>query len=198
MRPQTASGITLHADNPARGGRPAINVKCRTWPRVREIGAVLYPGRATLTITEQDAIERASGFAYDSAVELFWEDVGNLIQEHFPYLAGNRRRGWEREGRQGGWLVLDLPDPDDWDDDTMARWQALERDVMADITARSDPAAIAEDIRANDWLKPHSNRYNFITTNKGDFCLADIRADAETYIRAKYGAGLSVLYPDRD
>jgi hypothetical protein len=187
-----STGIQMHS---ARGGyKPAINVKNPRWPDLGELADIFFPG-VPITDEQEAALERASQFAYDQAARMFWEDVPELVRQHFPDL---RDRDIMQEGRSGGWLVLDLDDPSDWTDEQHAAWAALEADIEADIKDRCVAADIAEDIRANDWLKPHAARYNFITTDKGDFCRADIIADVEKYLLDKYDCDLDVLYPDRD
>lgn len=87
------SDIEHHSDGFGRRSRPAINVKCRHWPMPHQIAD-------RLGCTEQQA-EHASGLAWQSACESFWEDAQSLADH---YLSAGKVYS---EGRSSGWLVVD-------------------------------------------------------------------------------------------
>jgi len=155
---------------------PSINVKHYNWP---------YSGISKhFPNADENDIEKASGFAFDSAQERFWEDAQELAEHLFT---------WQTVevcslGRSGGHLAVDgIGIPEEWDQDELELWQDFEKGVKENIEYACSLESIIDSIEANRWAEPMSERYNFIETEKGDFCVADIRQDVEAYKLGKYG-----------
>ena len=157
------SQIQFHSDGFGRPAHPAVNVKCRHWPRASDIAS-------RLSCTEGQA-DKASQFAYESACENFWEQ----IQDTAEYYLGKSVKVYS-EGRSSGWLVIhDLPDVDGWDALRVSAWDRFAKAVAADIAYRCQLDTVCESIEANQWHKDGAELYNFV----GDgVCIADMKQQA--------------------
>jgi hypothetical protein len=154
--------------------RPAVNVKvyCRTpstddvidrWPECDEKTA-----------------EKALEYAYEMAVENFWEQAGESAKEIF----GKHVKVFS-EGRSGGWLVVDgLDDVKEWDAIALGKWAKLEKELKNDIKWRCQSEQVLGDIEANQWFKPLSERYNFMDSGGETIVIPDLKAQA---IQAGFG-----------
>jgi len=147
---------------------PALNVKTHglRFPTIQETAE-------HFKCDEADA-ERALEFAVEAATGDFWRMIQEIAKDHFPDFAV----GVWQDGRSGGWLVVGgLPYAEDWDADMQEKWDRFAADVRADMKYRASKETLFEDIEANDWAKPMSERYNFVDTPNGKVvCLADVNA----------------------
>lgn len=179
------SDVKTHSEM-YRPAYPAVNVKYYgTFPR-RELAE--YFG-----VSENaPEMNRALEFAWESACEQFWEsaqDVANfalLGQAEAERLAG-KPGPYEvySEGRSGGWLVVHgLPDIESWDAVMLGRWAKFAKLIRQDVEHRTSFESIRDDIEANEWLKPHAEKYNFIERDGKTECIADLKARA---IEAGFG-----------
>jgi len=161
-------------DIATRGGKPCLNVKCY------HFAPGLTP-EAVGAATDAD-FERATGYAWDSARELFWESAGNLAAE----ILGEAATVYSA-GRSGGWLAVHgLPPVETWDAVAVARWAKFARAIRAEMEDRAAADAVREEIEANGWAKPGAELYNFTDGPDGKtVCLADLKAQA---IAAGFGA----------
>ena len=167
------SDIQFHSDS-YRAAHPALNVKCHSFPSGDDVTAHFK--------CEPEDGERAAGFAWDHACEMFWEQIQELAEFHLG--SGVEAYG---EGRCSGWLVVhNLPDVETWDAVRVSAWGRFALDVKKDIAFRVSSEAVFEDIEANAWYKPHAEKFNFINRADGPpVCIADLKADA---IAAGFGA----------
>jgi hypothetical protein len=95
------------------------------------------------------------------------------------------------QGRSGGWLVvLGLPPVEEWDAVMVSRWNKFQNDVRNDVDYQMGKEAMLEAIEANEWWKDGASQYNYIDTDKGTLCLADVRAEVEKFIQEKFGLTL--------
>jgi hypothetical protein len=163
------SDVETHADNWARGGNPAINIKL--WREYR-------PELDSHDISEHfgcdlETAERAGEFWFESAQESFWNTIPDVVSEIFP--------GCEcySEGRSGGWLVVHgLPEVESWDAVMLGKWSKLCRIVRDEIKYLCSREYMLEDIEDNQWAKPHAERFNFLDRNGETVCIADLKAQA--------------------
>lgn len=143
---------------------PAVNVK-------RDVAHVsTYRVMERFHCTEEVA-EQALEYAWQSGVECFWEEIGELVMTTFGKAVKHYGAG-----RSDGWLVVEgLPPVDQWDAIALGRWRHFECAVQADIRARSAPENVLEDIEVNRWAEPFAERYNFIERADGVVkCVADV------------------------
>jgi hypothetical protein len=167
------SDIQTHRDG-YRPSHPAINVK------VRRFGMTVSQIAEHFKCAAQTA-ERALDFAFESAREQFWEQAKEFATEIFGHDVTVYS-----EGRSGGWLVLHgLPSIDSWDALMVNKYARLCTWCKSEIEYRISRDSLLEAIEANQWAKPGAEAYNFISTDKGDFCIADLKQAA---ITAGYGA----------
>ena len=155
---------------------PSINVKHYNWP---------YSGISKhFTNADEKDIEKASGYAFDSARERFWEDAQELAEHLFTWQTVKVYA----MGRSGGHLAVDgIGIPEEWDQDELELWQEFEKGIKENIEYACSLEPIIDSIEANRWIEPMAERFNFIDTDKGTFCIADIRQDVEAYKQGKYG-----------
>ena len=160
------------SDVETRSGLPAINIKVYRLAWDSETLEKHF-GCAP------DVADKAAGYAFDSACEQFWENIPDVAREIFgPCRVYS-------DGRSGGWLVVhDLPDVDTWDAVMLSKWAKFSKAVKSEIAYQMSFGTIIESISANEWAKPHAERFNFVDTDNGTVCIADLKADA---IAAGYG-----------
>ena len=172
------SEVQTHNDGGCGGPYyPSINVKSYNWP----FAAI---EKRFWNSLEED-IERASRFAFEGAQERFWEDAQELAEHHFKYHSVKVYSA----GRSGGNLIVQgVGHPSDWDQEDLEQWEAFEQGIIENMTAYCNVDSIIDDIEANRWNEPRSARYNFIETDKGNFCISDIETDVAEYKENKYGA----------
>ena len=185
--------IEIHSDGYGyHGGNPDVNVKvyrvdCDTSDIVEKFGC-----------SEAQA-QKALNFAFESACESFWDywadttggnENGLTGSSEYAYFPGERVEVYS-EGRSAGWLVVHgLPPVEDWDAIMVSRWAKFQKDVLADVHHRLHKETMLEDIEANEWWKERSSRYNFSETDKGNVCLADVRAEVNEITLEKFGLTL--------
>ena len=151
------------------GGYPSVNVK--VYGRF---------GPSTEALTErfgcsEGAAEKALEFAWDSAVELFWESWTDK-DELAHYFPGYRLTVYG-EGRQGGHLtVRGLPDLESWDAIMVSRWTRFAKDIAADIKYLCDAETVTDNIEANEWWRDGSERFNFLDVHGKTFSMPEIKA----------------------
>ena len=162
---------------------PAVNVKAYRFPSVYEIEPS-FPGACSVDL------ERALGYAFESACEGFWQDLQESLREDPDFYFPGYRLTISQDGRSGGWLVVQgLPDFESWDAIMLARWRRFERIIKQDIAWRCSSDSVIEDIHANHWHKPYSSRFNFFDSPGGPVCIADARAELLAEVESRYGTG---------
>lgn len=159
--------VDTHADH-FGPSRPAVNIK------VRSMYGYSTKIAEQFNCTDEQA-ERAIEYAFESAQEMFWEQMPELIEDCFG--SGIK---CHCEGRSGGWAVVHgLPPVDEWDAIQLSKWRKFERltlDAVKDFTSLE---SLADGIDANEWHKAGSERYNFIERKDGTIaCIADLKAEA--------------------
>jgi hypothetical protein len=152
------------ADVEVRHGGPAVNVKAHAWP---------YTGTLAerLGVSEDDA-ERAATFALEASQEDFWTRWRD--RDELAFYFPDHTVTVEPAGRQDGWLVVEgLPPIDDWDAILLGRWRKFERDVTADVAYRCKLETVIDEIEANRWAEPGSERFNWIDVDGKPYTLAE-------------------------
>ncbi len=161
-----------------RESRPAINVKVYDpfpWAKLAAHFGVDRDSRE---------LETAVQYCFESAQEQFWESAQDSLDFAFcgDDANGNTRKSGftvYSEGRCGGWLVVDgMPDIETWDAIMLGKWAKFCRLIRSDIEYRTGFESMRDDIEANQWLKPGAEKYNFIDTDAGVRCVADLKAEA--------------------
>ena len=118
--------------------------------------------------------ERALQFAFESQQQQFWEQAEELAQSVF----GSHVKVYS-SGRSGGWLIVhNLPDLETWDAVAVGRWARFAKRVRDDIAWRTSAETLGDDIDANEWCKVGAEAYNFVETENGPRCIADLKAEA--------------------
>ena len=143
---------------------PAVNVKCNGLALTDEVMEEFN--------CKEEIAERALQWAWEAAVERFWEDAQETTEEAF----GTGVKLYSA-GRSGGWAVVEgLPDIESWGGPEVAKWGKFERLLKEMVEYLSAKENVFEDIRANRWAEPNAERYNFYNDSKtGEtVCLADI------------------------
>ena len=161
--------------------RPAVNVKCYTWPSPDKAMEAFGCSRAVA--------EQAMEYAYQSEQERFWEDAQEWLADD---VFGAGACKIHQEGRSGGWLVVTgLPEVDTWDARQLAKWAKFARIVREDIVSRCDWSGIRENIEANRWAEDGAELYNFRDVpNAAPVCLAEVNRATKTavaQVRASFG-----------
>ena len=146
---------------------PAINVKVYHYP---SYDIVIEKFKCS-----KETAERAITFAYESAQEIFWDDVESWAKEVF----GGHVEAYA-QGRSGGWLVVHNLDPiESWDAIMLTKWASFEKRVKDDIKCRCELSYVLEEIESNEWYKDGSEAYNFVDTKEGSHkCIADLKQEA--------------------
>jgi hypothetical protein len=140
---------------------PAVNVKARSFPSLSD---VVVRFKCSVEVAD-----RALRWAFEMAQEVFWEDVKELVSEHFPGA-----ECWS-EGRQGGWLVVEgLGSIDEWDAIALGAWRRFEKDVKGMVADACNTEQRLTDIEANRWAEENAERYNFFDRDGETICLADV------------------------
>lgn len=168
------SEVQFHRDG-GRVSNPAINVKVYNLPMMNEKIVERFK-------CSTDDAERALQFAFESAQEMFWAGIESTAQS----ILGSHVRTFS-EGRMGGWLTVhNMPPIEDWDAVLLGKWNKLVKLVESQIKELTTFDSMADDIEANRWVEPMSERFNFFRTTTGnDVCVAEINQAV-----AKYRAGL--------
>jgi hypothetical protein len=152
---------------------PAINVK------VYHMGAD-NDDVAEYFKCDPETAERALGFAFESAQQVFWEMAGELAEE----IWGKGHKVYS-EGHSGGWLYVQGLEPlEHWNARDLAKWSKFKRLLLAEIEYRTKRETLFDDIAANEWAKPGAEMFNFVDTPQGTRNIADMKAEA---IKAGYG-----------
>lgn len=152
------------------GRCPSINVK------VHQFGTELT---AEKLHCDEATFEKAMGYAFESSQEMFWEEVQEIanyyLEEKGPFYKPNVYSA----GRSGGHLIVsNLPDVETWDAIKVTAWGRFVKAIKSDIEWRCKAENILDDIESNEWNKPYSEKYNFLDTNKGSVCIADMKKQA--------------------
>jgi hypothetical protein len=154
-RTYTRDDVQMHAD---RGhARPAVNVKVYRGIRDAWDAFVKEERPEDPRFTLDWIEEHVSDEALDA---IFWMQCENDFEYFAAYASDDDdaifpaarygRVTVEREGRSGGWAVVDgLPDIEEWDAILLARWRKFER-IARDI-ADSIPFQMLASIYMNDF-----------------------------------------------
>ncbi len=164
--------IKFHSDQ--RAAVPAVNVK------VYHMGASARDVAKRFGCSEDQA-DKALEFVFQSAQEQFWEQASDYAQEIFGAKVYS-------QGRCGGWLVVDgitREDAESWDAIALGKWAQLVKWCEAEIAHLTCAEAIMDAIDANQWHKDGAEAYNFVDTDKGPRCIADLKSEAKA---AGFGA----------
>lgn len=163
----TKDDIETHSDGFGRKSHPAVNVK------VHNLYYLVNDVMTEFNCDESQA-EKACQFAFDSACEVFWQDIQDTAKE----ILGNCRV--YQEGRSGGWLVVyDLPEIESWNAVMLAKWRKFENTVKAEVKYQTGKESMLDSIRANRWAESGAEAYNFIDSGSGEaLCLVDLKNQA--------------------
>ena len=158
-------------------GEPMLNIKVHRMPG----------GWTDSTIEKEfscspDVAAKAGEFAFESAQEMFFDDIKETAREIFGGHVTICT-----EGRSGGWLIVSgLYPVESWDAVSVARWAGFARMVQEEIDSLLSWETTQETISANRWAEPGAEQYNFFTTKGGaNICLIDLKA-AESKARAEF------------
>lgn len=155
----TKDSVQMHSDGP-RPANPAINIKAHAFG---DVAAVV----ARFNCSEAVA-ERALQWAFQAAQQLFWEDAQGWADE----TCGGVVYG---EGRSGGWAVVhNLPDVEDWDAPTLAKWRSFEKMCKDTVEGLCSEDKILEGIGSNRWAEENAEEFNFVDKDGKTVCLADV------------------------
>jgi hypothetical protein len=167
------SDVETHTDRPYGPAYPAVNVKVYGFPHDGEI-------------TEEDlncdekTCEKALEFAFEIACETFWEDLeesARIILEIDVNVS--------RVGRCGGWVIVQgLPPIEQWDAIALGKWSRFENYCKKTVKDLTQHGVVLDNILANEWNKEGAEQYNFIATEQGSKCIADMKKEA---IEAGFG-----------
>lgn len=145
------SDVQKHADNWARGGNPAVNVKVYksvTDEVMRQAYADVIgddQGAACNLAWAETVLGPDDTWLFQNACERGFEDARELAAEIFPVPVQVYS-----EGRQGGWLVVfGLPDVEEWDAIALNRWARFEKACRA--LADDVPYQMACSLILNEW-----------------------------------------------
>lgn len=134
-----------------RNGRPAINIKCH--PE--------FPDTLLRTASEDNGYDPEDFIAYwqenvADNYEMLSDYQGYVCEQAFEDATEDAAVIYQhpvslwQEGRSGGWLVVDdLPDPDFWTEDDLARWTRFATCVQFYVD--DTPYAIATLIAINAY-----------------------------------------------
>lgn len=135
---------------------PAINVKCYKAPKYTSARIAAHFGCDEVTA------ERAAQFAYDSAVEQFWEQA--LDSLNFAMLGDERASHLkpcglkdgpytiEADGRSGGWLIAKgIGTVEAMDGPTFQKWRKFCRFIDAEMKYLASWDYGRNMIEANEW-----------------------------------------------
>lgn len=161
----TKEDVRCHRDGVGRPAPPALNVKCYKFPDIYDV-----TDRFGCT---EDAAEHALEFAWESAVERFWEEIPGVVEEIFD----NYSVSSSSAGRSGGWLIVEgLPPVRDWDAVLLAKWRKLARIVDSEVGYLSSWEHVEDAIDMNKWHLDGAEQYNFVDLADGSgACIAELR-----------------------
>lgn len=164
------SDVVFHSADNWRTKNPAINVKVYNLPTTEQIVE-------RFKCSAKDA-DRALKFAFETAQQTFWGDIESEAQEIF----GEHVRTFS-EGRSSGWLTIHgLPEIEEWDATLLSKWNKFAKLVAENIAHLTSSETIIEDIEANRWTEPMSEKYNFYTTKtEKTVCIAEINQMVAQY-----------------
>src|SRR5687767_15153513 len=139
-------------------GLPMLNVK--HYGRSDYVSAVQERFKCSEPVAEQ-ALE----YAYESAVERFW----NLAKDDVDNVFGSRPKlEVYSEGRSGGWLVVQgLPNVETWDAIQLGKWAQYAKYIRETIKWLASAEEILDAIESNRWAEEGAELYNFQDTPAG-------------------------------
>lgn len=156
-----------------RGRMPSINVK---------IGYRQFAPNLTKEMLncDDDTFEKATGFAFDTAQERFWEDAQETAEYHLGTLPGAGKIKVYSAGRSSGHLIVDgLPPVEEWNAITVNAWGRFVKDIKDHISYHCGTDMILEDILSNRWNEEGAERYNFLDKRDGKTrCISEMKAQA--------------------
>jgi hypothetical protein len=134
------SDIDFHSD---RGpAHPAINIKCHRFISIESVMERFKCCRETA--------EKASRYAWESAIEQFWEEAPDIAKR---YLKSSYDNVYS-EGRSGGWLVVHGMAPvDSWDGPKVIRWGNFAKAIRCLADYLSSSEWVFDTIEANEWAQ---------------------------------------------
>lgn len=151
-----------------RGELPAVYVKADHFGR----------GLSAETLNcSEETFEKAMQYAYDMAVEGFWEsDAPDICEHHL----GKGLKVYA-VGRSNGHLVIEgLPPVEDWDAIRVSAWGRFEKAIRQAVEYRCSAEVIREDIEANRWNEEGAEMYNFFDKKDGStVCIAELKQQAK-------------------
>ena len=148
---------------------PAVNVKVYNFPSIDKIA-----DHFNCEIAEA---ERAGEYAFESACEIFWNELAQTIADD---VFGEKEVKVYSQGRNDGWLIVEgLPDIELWDLMMMNKWHSFETKVKREVKYQTSEDMIFGNIEANEWCKPMAEKYNFVALPNGQTkCIADMKQEA--------------------
>lgn len=188
-------------------GNPAVLVKLYTTPSEENIvkclqeefekinqegNLIVYSGHQTVEQAKYYCIRRVYDWIWDYLKEDFWRYwiSQDAAETYFPNMGVELCSA----GRSDGWLEVEgLPEVDTWDEDLFEQWETFENDIKTSLNENIKPETWADVVRANEWYKPFSTRFNFIQKGLTLYCVADILADINKYCSRVYNVGLEEL-----
>lgn len=187
--PRKKSEVLIDYHGRAGDQFPALNVK--------HYGPVEYTAERVAEHfgCDKATAERAVGFVYGSAVEIFWEqhalDALNFAMlgdkgasEVKPAGLGESPFKVWAEGRSGGWLVVEgLPDVAAWPGATFQKWRKFARLIRDEMTYLASWDYGREMLEENEWAPKtgtvEANRANAKATPDKRLALAALHIHGE-------------------
>jgi hypothetical protein len=150
MRSYSREDVQFHSDG-YRPGKPAVNVK--VYKDIRDAWKAFERDEAPdARFTPEWVEENVSDDALDS---IFWMTCEFEYEYLEAYATSDEDAilpgaSLSREGRSGGWVVVDnLPDLEEWDAVQLAKWRKFER--VAREIADGIPLQMLSSIYLNDF-----------------------------------------------
>lgn len=164
MKRYSKDDVETHSDHCYGPYYPAVNVK-HYGLNFDLVGRIVDKFGCSEAVAE-----RAAGWQWDMACQVFWEDVGGTAE----YILGPGLKVYSA-GRSGGWaIVIGLPPIESWDAVQLAKWRKFENALRREVEYRTSWQAVYEDIEANRWAEENAEEYNYCDTKQGTICLADV------------------------
>lgn len=155
--------IQTHRDGFGRKSRPAVNVKVYSFPTVADV-------QERFPACDDATAEKALECAFENSCSSFWECVQDTAEHYLSKRFGNVKV--YSEGRSGGWLVVEgASDIESWNALDVSAWGNFARAINSDVQYRTSKEYVLEDIEANEYYKPLSDRFNFIDAKDGSISI---------------------------
>jgi hypothetical protein len=163
-----------------RQGLPAVNIKVYGLQYTNDIVEKFGCSETQASNALQYAFETEQENFYD-----YWCE-GKAINKYFK----GRKVKAHQVGRSGGHLVVEgLPEYDEkkWSEKLVNQWYKFEIDVDEDIKHRTSLENLTDLIEMNRWYEDKSDKGNWVKSDKGEFCMTDVKNAVNEFTQEKFG-----------